>query len=227
MPPCLPEYTATRGQTDKQTLAVLSQKGGVGKTTLAIHLATEAQTQSKRVLVIDLEPQGSAMLWAKARGDRKPDVSPVHEAALGQEVERARADGYGLVVIDTAPHADPGALLAARAADLVLVPCRPAVFDLGTVEATLDACKLAKRPAVVVLNAVPVRSKVVEEAGEAIRGAGATISPVIVRQRVAFQHCLNDGRTAGEFEPGGTAAAERASLLADLYARMQAVSEIV
>ena len=129
------------------------------------------------------------------------------------------------MVIDTAPHADRGALLAARAADLVLVPCRPAVFDLGAIEGTLDVCKLAKRAAVVVLNAAPVRSRVVEEAGEAIRTAGATISPVIIRQRVAFQHCLNDGRTAGEFEPGGVAADEIASLLEDMNTRMRAVKE--
>lgn len=210
-----------------KTLAVLSQKGGAGKTTLALHLACEAQAQGQRVLLIDLDPQGSAMLWARARGDREPDVSPVHEAALGQEITRAKDDGYDLVVIDTAPHADRGALLAARAADLVLVPCRPAVFDLGAIEGTLDVCKLAKRTAVVVLNAAPIRSRVVEEAGEAIRGAGATISPVIVRQRVAFQHCLNDGRTAGEFEPGGAAADEIASLLEDVNTRMRVAKETV
>ena len=208
-----------------KTLAVLSQKGGAGKTTLALHLACEAQAQGQRVLLTDLDPQGSAMLWARSRGNREPDVSPVHEAALGQEIARAEEDGYDLVVIDTAPHADRGALLAARAADLVLVPCRPAVFDLGAIEGTLDVCKLAKRTAVVVLNAAPIRSRVVEEAGEAIRGAGATISPVIVRQRVAFQHCLNDGRTAGEFEPGGAAADEIASLLADVNTRTRAFKE--
>lgn len=208
-----------------KTLAVLSQKGGAGKTTLALHLVCEAQAQGQRVLLIDLDPQGSAMLWARSRGDREPDVSPVHEAALGQEIARAKEDGYDLVVIDTAPHADRGALLAARPADLVLVPCRPAVFDLGAIEGTLDVCKLAKRAAVVVLNAAPVRSRVVEEAGEAIRTAGATISPIIIRQRVAFQHCLNDGRTAGEFEPGGVAADEIASLLEDVNTRMRAVKE--
>ncbi len=208
-----------------QTLAVLSQKGGAGKTTLALHLASEATAQGRRVLLLDLDPQGSAMLWARSRGDREPDVSPVHEAAMGQELARARAEGYDLAVIDTAPHADRAALQAARASDLVVVPCRPAVFDLGAIEATLDVCRLAKRPAVVVLNAAPIRSRVVEEAGAAIRGAGATISPVIVHQRVAFQHCLNDGRTAGEFEPGGAAAGEIASLLADVTTRMRAAME--
>ena len=208
-----------------QTLAVLSQKGGAGKTTLALHLASEAVAQGRRVLLLDLDPQGSAVLWAHARGDREPDVSPVHEAAMGQELARARAEGYDLAVIDTAPHADRAALLAARAADLVVVPCRPAVFDLGAIEATLDVCRLAKRPAVVVLNAAPTRSRVVEEAGVEIRGAGADISPVIIHQRVAFQHCLNDGRTAGEYELGGAAATEIACLLEDLSTRMRAVME--
>ena len=136
-----------------KTIAVLSQKGGAGKTTLAVHLADEATAQGKRVLLMDLDPQGSAVLWGRARGDRAPDISPVHEAAFPSEVRRAEAEGYDFLFIDTSPHSDRGALLAARAAKLVLVPCRPAMFDLGAIEATLDLCRLARSPAVVVVNA--------------------------------------------------------------------------
>ena len=69
-----------------------------------------------------------------------------------------------------------------------------------------------------VINAAPVRSKVVDEAVDAVKERGGDVSPVIVRQRVAFQHCLIDGRTAGEFEPGGAAATEIAELLIALIA---------
>ena len=198
-----------------QVFAIASQKGGAGKTTLAVHLAAEAAAD-RRVLIMDLDPQGSAMEWANRRGDKAPDVMAAHPATIAKEIDRAKADGYGLVILDTAPHADHAALQAARVADLVVVPCRPATFDVAAISATLDLCKLANRQAIVVLNAAPIRSKVVDEAAEAVAEKGGRLSKVIIRQRVAFQHCLIDGRTAMEFEPGGAAASEIADLLADL-----------
>jgi chromosome partitioning protein len=205
-----------------QVIAIVSQKGGVGKSTLAVHLATEANAQGQRVLLLDLDPQGSAMEWASRRGDRPPDVSGANPASIAKELERAKADGYDLVVIDTAPHADHAALQAARAADLVVIPCRPSTFDIAAISATLDLCKLANKQAVVVINAAPIRSRVTTEAEEAIAEKGAQISLVVIRQRVAFQHCMIDGRTAAEFEPGGAAALEITQLLADLKASKHA-----
>jgi chromosome partitioning protein len=198
-----------------KTFAVISQKGGVGKSTLAVHLAALA-AETQKVVLMDLDPQGSAMEWGSRRGDRPPDIMPAHPASLAREIERAGTDGYNLAIIDTAPHADHAALQAARNADLIVVPCRPATFDLAAISATLDLCKLANRQAVVVINAAPIRSRVVQEAIDAITEKGGTISPVVIRQRVAYQHCLIDGRTAGEFEPGGQAASEIAELLANL-----------
>ena len=198
-----------------KTIALISQKGGAGKTTLAVHLAAAAAARG-RVLLMDVDPQGSAMEWANRRGDKAPDVMAAHPATIGKEIERAEADGYDLVILDTAPHADHVALQAARAADMVVVPCRPATFDIAAISATLDLCKLANKYSVVVLNAAPIRSKVVDEAADAVCERGGTVSPVVIRQRVAFQHCLIDGRTAAEFEPDGAAASEIAELLATL-----------
>jgi chromosome partitioning protein len=200
---------------DVKTIAVISQKGGNGKTTLAIHLAALA-SESNKVILMDLDPQGSAIEWASRRGDRPPDITPAHPAALAKEIERAGEEGYTFAVIDTAPHADHAALQAARSADLVVIPCRPATFDIAAIGATLDLCKLANKQAVVVLNSAPIRSRVVDEAIEAIGEKGGHVSPIVIRQRVAYQHCLIDGRTAGEFEPHGAAANEMAELLANL-----------
>lgn len=199
-------------------IAVVSQKGGVGKSTLAVHLATEAVAQGKRVLLLDLDPQGSAMEWANRRGDRPPDVSGANPASVAKEVEQARAEGYDLIVVDTAPHADHAALQAARVADIIAIPCRPATFDIAAISATLDLCKLANKQSRVVINAAPIRSRVTAEAEEAISERGGDVSLAVVRQRVAFQHCLIDGRTAAEFEPGGAASEEITRLLADLLA---------
>jgi chromosome partitioning protein len=200
-------------------VSLTSQKGGAGKTTLAVHLATAAAAEGHKVLLMDVDPQGSAMLWANRRGDKAPDVMAGHPATLAKEVERARAEGYDQIFLDTAPHADHAALQAARVADLVVIPCRPATFDLAAISATLDLCKLANKQAVVVLNSAPIRSKVVQEAAEAIREAGGQLATTTIHQRVAFQHCLIDGRTAAEFEPDGAAANEIAKLLANLQTR--------
>ena len=117
--------------------------------------------------------------------------------------------------MDTAPHADQFALRVARLAGLILVPVRPSLFDLDAVGTSLDLCALAGRPAVVVINAPPIRSRVVQEAVEAVARLGADVLPVIVRERVALRHSLIDGRVAREFEPGGAAAAAITALYAE------------
>lgn len=204
------------------TIALVSQKGGAGKTTLAVHLAAEAAKAGRRALLIDLDPQGNAIRWGERRGERQPDVQAEHPMRLAAVLKSAAEEDYDLVVLDTAPNADQTALRAAKAADLVLIPCRPAQFDLEAIEATLDLCKLAKRTAVVALNAAPLRSRVVNEAREAIEGNGGVVGAIVVHHRVAFQHCLTDGNTAGEFEPGGQAAQEITNLYDDVLTRLRA-----
>lgn len=200
-----------------KTLAVMSQKGGSGKSTLALHLATEAASRGRKVLLLDLDPQGNLVGWAQRRGNElPPDVDAIHVAKLQAELAAAKAEGVDLVVLDTAPNADRPSVQAAEAADLVLVPCRPAQFDLDAIRATLATVRLTRRPHRVVLNAAPIRSRVVDEAIAVIGREGGQVSPVIVRQRVAFQHCLTDGRTAAEFESGGAAAQEIANLHDDV-----------
>jgi chromosome partitioning protein len=203
------------------TLTMLSQKGGAGKSTLALHLACEAVTRGIKVLLLDLDPQGSLASWGSKRGELPPDVEAVHPSSLAKTLAEAAQDGYDLTVLDTAPSADRAAMLAAEVADLIVVPCRPATFDIEAIQTTLEVTKLKKRRAVVVLNAAPIRSKVVDEARSAIVRAGGIVSPVVVCQRVAYQHCLIDGRTAGEYEPGGAAADEVTRLLHDMMTRLQ------
>lgn len=198
-----------------QTLALVCQKGGAGKTTLAIHLAVEATPAGRRTLLLDLDPQASAAKWADRRqADAASDVdvtvdSPARlEAALTQ----AEREAYDLVVMDTAPHADQAALRVARLADFVLVPVRCSILDLDAVGASLDLCALARRPSAVVLNAAPIRSRVVQEAADTVTGLGADLMESVIRERVALRHAFVDGRVAREFDPDGAAAAEIAAL---------------
>ncbi len=204
-----------------QTLALVCQKGGAGKTTLAIHLAAEAAADGLRVLLLDLDPQASAARWADRRkaGTLDVDVAVESPARLQAALLQAEREGYGLVVLDTAPHADQAALQAARAADLVVVPVRCSILDLDAMGASLDLCALARRPAAVVLNAAPIRSRVVQEAAEAVTKIGGDLFHTVIRERVALRHSLVDGRVAREFEPDGAAAQEVTALYVETRKR--------
>jgi chromosome partitioning protein len=191
-----------------KTVAIISQKGGAGKTTLAVHLATAAATAGHIVAVIDLDPQATATSWADRRGADKPEVISGQAVRLPMLMKTAAENGADFLILDTAPNADQTASMSARAADVVLIPCRPAAFDLEAIETTLLLAKAAMKPAYVVLNAVPPRSGIGKEAAEGLTARGAQVGPHQISQRAAFAHGVIDGRTAQEFDPQGKAAEE-------------------
>ena len=141
-------------------------------------------------------------------------------ARLDAALLQAEREGYDVVVLDTAPHADQAALCGARVAELVLVPVRCSILDLDAMGASLDLCALARRSAAVVLNAAPIRSRVVQEAVEFVAKLGGDVFPTIIRERVALRHSLVDGRVAREFEPGGAAAIEVTALYMETCKRV-------
>lgn len=107
------------------TLAVISQKGGAGRTTLALNLAVAAHLEGETALVVDLDPQASAAAWHDSRGRDGPLVVSAQAMRLEEVLALAVEHGAAVAMIDTAPHSEAAALAAARAADLVLIPCRP------------------------------------------------------------------------------------------------------
>src|SRR5271169_6703864 len=169
-----------------KTIAIVSQKGGAGKTTLAVHLATAAAAAGHSAAIIDLDPQGTAASWSDRRTAEAPEVVSGQAVRLPALVSAARENGAIFLVLDTAPNADQTASLAARAADLVLIPCRPARFDLEAIETTLLLTRAAGKPAYVVLNGVPPRSGVGKEAADGLAGRGAWVSPHQLGHRAAF-----------------------------------------
>jgi chromosome partitioning protein len=189
-------------------VALISQKGGAGKTTLAVHLATRAAADRRATAVIDLDPQGTAASWGDRRQEEAPEVVSGQAVRLPALIKAAEDNGAEFLILDTAPNADQTASLAARAADVVLIPCRPATFDLEAITTTLMLAKAAGKPSYVVLNAVPPRSSIGKEAADGLEKQGARVAPHALTHRAAFSHGVIDGRTAQEYEPSGKAAKE-------------------
>jgi chromosome partitioning protein len=191
-----------------KTVAIISQKGGAGKTTLALHLAVAAIQAKKKGAVIDLDPQASATGWGDQRNSDAPAVVSAQAARLQQVLDTAREAGAAISIIDTAPHSESTALAAARASDLILIPCRPAILDLRAINGTIDLVKLANKPAAVVLNSVPPRGSQGDDAVEALSVYGVAVCPVRICNRAIFIHSLTLGLSAMEHEPKGKGADE-------------------
>jgi chromosome partitioning protein len=196
-----------------KTVAILSQKGGTGKTTLSLHLAVAGERRGRSVAVIDLDPQASAAGWKDSRPGETPVVISIPHSRLAQALQTAKEAGADLALIDTAPHSEAAAMAAARAADLVLIPCRPGILDLRAIGSTADLVKLAGKPAFVVLNATPPRAvNLLADAREAVGVHGVDVAPVAIQQRAAFAHALTAGQTAEEYAPDSKAAEETGAL---------------
>jgi chromosome partitioning protein len=198
-----------------RTVAIVSQKGGAGKTTLAVHLAVAAARSGYSVAVIDLDQQATAAQWADWRSDDSVTVVAAPHARLPQTLAEARRSDVDLVIIDSPPAADSAAVAAAKAADLVLIPTRPSAFDLHAIKTTADLVRVAQKAAFVVLNGVPPRAvALVDEVAAVVRSLGLNLAPVCLVDRAAFRHAVVSGQTAQEYEPAGKAAAEVESVYA-------------
>lgn len=196
-----------------KTVAILSQKGGTGKTTLAVHLALAAERRDVVVAVLDLDPQASAAEWKDSRDGDTPSVTSIQSSRLGKALEVAASAGAALIIIDTAPHSADAAVAAAEAADLILIPCRAGILDLRAIATTARIVKVTGKPAYVVLNTIPPNSpRIVADAIAAVQQHGLPVAPVVIHQRSAYAHALTAGQTAEEYEPDGKAAEEIAQL---------------
>lgn len=191
-----------------KTLAIISQKGGVGKTTLATALAVAAEREGKIAAVFDLDPQASAAFWKDTRAAETPAVVAIPPARL-QHVLKAAADtGCDLAIIDAPPFAKDIAFEAAQHADFILIPTRPAVLDVMAMTKTLELVAHYGRPSAVVLTFCPIQGREIADTEEAVKQLGASIAPVRIHNRVAYSRAQQTGLTAQEFEPDGKAAEE-------------------
>ncbi|HRD46033.1 MAG TPA: AAA family ATPase [Caulobacter sp.] len=200
-----------------KTLAILSRKGGTGKTTLAIHLAVAAQADGRRTLLADTDRQHSALEWRRERRDATPIVEAVKPGALFARQQEARRAGFNLMVVDTGPSVEEEVEQAVRCADVCLVVARPNFFDIRAVAESAALADRFHRPVAFVLNQAPHRRESIEapvlmESVKALRGLGFPVLPIGLRSRAAYQAAAASGRAAQEFDPDGTAGSEMTAL---------------
>ena len=208
--------------------SIVSQKGGSGKTTLALHLAIAA-TRERKVLVIDLDPQQSAERWHAIRqrttgAKDDPSIAAGPYQKLPDMLRTARKLGAELVLIDTPPKLDKAIIPSLKAATMVLVPLKSSVLDLQALEDTSDLINLAKvrGRSAVILNAVPTTQNRETAVKESLRTASRLkleVMPQRLSELLAFSHGLKAGRGVTEVERNGAAAKEISTLYEALWAR--------
>jgi len=194
-----------------RTIAVIGQKGGTGKTTVALGLAVTAAKTGETVAVIDLDPQANATGWKDRREADSPAVISAQTGRLKQTLDAAREGGADLAIIDTPGKAETAATAAARAADLVLIPCRAQVFDMGTLESVRTLLLGAgNAPAFVLYNGIPPRGIRIAEQMKAMTKSycGLEACPVHLTQRSNYADAPAQGLVASEIDPSGITADE-------------------
>lgn len=192
-----------------KVIAIVSQKGGSGKTTIAVHLAVCAELAGKTAAIIDLDPQASALEWFSRREAETPEVITATPEQLPALLKQAKKNGADFAIIDTAPHSDRAAVVAAELADVVLIPCRPSAFDVAAIGTTLGLLKLNKTldRAAILLNAAPSRGAMTD-AAEVGLAEIVPVVPVRMHHRAAYSHAINGGNSVEEYDPHGKAAEE-------------------
>lgn len=201
-------------------VAVAQQKGGAGKTTLVVQLATALAAAGRRVALVDIDPQATLTGWMRIREHEARDVrelrfSMVGGWRLGVELDRLVRE-VELVLVDTPPHAESEAKGAIRRADLVLVPCQPSPADLWASRATFALAAKEGRPARLVWNRVPPRSRAVEEARAVVAREGWPSATAAIGNRQIYVASFARGLGVVEAEPKGPAAAEIGALVEEL-----------
>ena len=211
-------------------LALVSQKGGVGKTTLAAHLGVQASLVSAgpaaraaspparrrakpagpapaSVALIDTDPQGSLAAWWNRREATVPAFVAASLERLSAQLDELRQAGTSLVVIDTPPALGDTITRVARLADLILIPVRPSPHDLHAVGATVDLVEHLGRPLAFVVSGATARTRIAAEAAVALSQHGR-VAPVTVHHRTDFASSMTDGRTVMELAPESRSAQE-------------------
>jgi chromosome partitioning protein len=181
-----------------KVLVFASQKGGSGKTTLAAHMAVQAELAGDGpVALMDADPQGSLTDWWNEREFEAPLFARTSIARLVEHLEEMRAKGIELLVIDTPPAITSTIGHVVNVADLVVIPTRPSPHDLRSAGGTVDIAERLNKPLVFVINGAHPRARITTEAAISLSQHGA-VAEVVVHQRTDLASSMIDGRTVME-----------------------------
>ena len=205
-----------------KVITVAQQKGGSGKTTLAINLAVEFARQGMKIALLDTDPQGSLGRWFMTRrealGDPGLDLSTASAWGVSYECEKLRKTN-DLVIVDTPPKVDADLRPALREADLVLIPVATSQVDLWATDGVLDLVARENRRPYVVLNRVKPNTNLAREIAEAAEKLSA-VAKTTLGQRVAYAETLGKGLAVVEAGKS-SASAEVQALAAEVALLLQ------
>lgn len=194
-------------------ISLLNQKGGVGKTTLAVHLAMCLSKRNLRVLLVDSDPQGSTLDWSASRGGEGDlAVIGLPTRTLHKEIQ-AHRDNYDMIVIDGPPRVNELARAAIMASDLVLIPVQPSPYDVWAAKEITELLQEASifkeaQKSAFVINRKIVNTAIGRDVTDALAGYPIPVLKQAVCQRVAFAESAAQGRTVLETEPTSVASRE-------------------
>lgn len=201
-------------------IVLASQKGGVGKTTVAAHLAVAAEAAGDGpAVLIDTDPQGSLSAWWNVREANSPALAPATIAELPAKLAALAEAGYQVAVVDTPPAITEAIRAVVASADLVLIPTRPSPHDLRAVGSTVELVQGAGRPFVFAVTQAKANARLTVQAVAALSEHGI-VSPSVMHDRVDYAGSMIDGRTVQETDPKGRSSLEMAELWRFVKARI-------
>ena len=189
-----------------RVVSFVTQKGGSGKTTLALSCASAAEAQGDRVLILDMDAQGTAEAWYQDREAETPKLAAVTAAELASAISRA-GQAFDVVLIDTPGRDEPSIAAAIRHSDFCLIPCRPTPADMKATPPTVATVKRLGKHSAFVLNQTPPRGYRIREASGGLSVLGI-VAPIPIVSRNVYQDAHGAGLTVLEYEPEGKAAQE-------------------
>ncbi|MCE2416661.1 AAA family ATPase [Candidatus Poribacteria bacterium] len=196
-----------------KTIAILSRKGGTGKTMLATHLSVEAERNGHTTALIDLDPQASTAKWGDQREDDTPAVIEAPASRLDHWLDFVEENGATLAVIDT--------LKIVKKSSFVVIPCGTSKADLEANEGIMDVVTTVNVPGRIVLNHVAANSDLDLEARKATKHYDVVCAPCQIGRRVGFIHAYNSGSVVQELEPQSKSAREIRALYRYITKQME------
>jgi chromosome partitioning protein len=203
-------------------LALVTQKGGTGKSSLATSLAVAAQERGLRVSIIDIDPQGTASAWFQRRQADAPEVTTLTWSYLSSQIYTLERQGFDLAIVDTPGADDAAASAAMREASFCLIPVRPSIADVEAAKATIRYLNDRDRPFAFVLNQCPAggRTSRTANAGRALQLI-SSVCDTTLAFRADHMDAMASGLGVTEHAPSGKAAAETRALLDWLLVRLK------